>query len=164
MKTSLMHLSSHVLRKMMQRLSTPFTAAACVFAAMLALPMAVHAGSDTNAPARPASVFADDLQGKDPFFPDSVRRLQTIAHSSGTNSATRALTITTRLILKGISGSKTQPMALINNSTFSEGEAGEVRSGAQYVKIRCREIRDRSVLVEIDGTGEVRELKLREGI
>jgi len=132
-------------------------------AALVATTASAHAGANTNAVVRPRSVFADDPQrGKDPFFPESVRRMQVVA-DIGTNAVARPVS-TTQLQLKGISGSKSQPLALINNSTFSAGEAGEVRAGTQIVKIRCREIRDRSVLIEVDGTGEVKELRLREGI
>jgi hypothetical protein len=68
------------------------------------------------------------------------------------------------MLLKGISGTTSQRYALINNATFALGEAAEVRAAGQVVKILLREIRDRSVLIEIVATGELRELKLREGI
>jgi hypothetical protein len=111
--------------------------------------------------AGPRSVFTDDPQnGKDPFFPDSTRRLKQIATASNAAPAS----VAGQLTLKGIAGTKARPLALINNLTFSAGESGEVKCAQQHVRIRCREIRDRSVIVEISTTGEVMELKLREGI
>lgn len=137
-------------------------------AVLLASCAAVVAGDTTNAPApRPLSVFVDEAsRGKDPFFPDSTRRnLQpAVARSNGTDAAPVVPASVYNFSLKAISGSKLRPLALINNATISVGEATEVRMGGRPVRIRCREIRDRSVLIEIDGTGEVRELKLREGI
>ena len=68
-------------------------------------------------------------------------------------------------MLKGISGTKAQPLALINSSTIAEGEVADIKWGLrQVVKVRCLEIRDSSVLVQLVGTSETRELKFREGI
>jgi hypothetical protein len=116
----------------------------------------------TNVVVIPQSAFADDPQrGKDPFFPDSVRRMQQVAKNPSAPRRTVSMD-TTALFLKGISRSTIQPMALINNSTVAAGELADIRAGVQSIKILCREIRDRSVLVEIVTTGEVRELKLRD--
>lgn len=122
--------------------------------------------AQTNQVARPRSVFIDDpKQGKDPFFPDSVRRAPVVAQAPAQGkAATSSANLASALQLKGISGSKSQPYALINNATLAEGESTDIRAGSQVVTVRCREIRDRSVLVEIGGTGEIRELRLREGI
>jgi hypothetical protein len=124
---------------------------------------AANADNKTNAPApRPLAAFVDDAQrGKDPFFPESARRnVQPIANAG---KETQSIAIGA-FSLKGISRSALQPLALINNATIAVGESAEVRAAGRPIKIRCREIRDRSVLIEIDGTGELKELKLREGI
>ncbi|HTD65971.1 MAG TPA: hypothetical protein VK846_05505, partial [Candidatus Limnocylindria bacterium] len=68
------------------------------------------------------------------------------------------------LVLKGLSGTRGQMLALINSSTVGVGELAEIRCGGRFLKIRCREIRDRSVIIELEGLGEIKELKLREGI
>jgi hypothetical protein len=113
----------------------------------------------------PQSVFVDKQDsGRDPFFPHSVRRQETIARVLPTNDFPRVSAALSQLSLKGISGTKGQPLALINSSTIAEGELAEIRCGRQFVKVRCLEIRDRSVLVELYGTSQTRELKLREGI
>ncbi len=131
----------------------------------------VQAGSETNKvshvvpPAVVRSVFTDDPNtGKDPFFPRSARRQPAVEVASATNAAPPPSTLFSQLTLKGISGTKGQRLALINSSTIGVGERAEIRSGAQLVKILCREIRDSSVLIELVGGTEVRELKLREGI
>jgi hypothetical protein len=118
-------------------------------------------------PSRPRATFEDNPQrGKDPFFPDSKRRLQMIVPvaAASTNTALRPAPVATQLYLKGISGSKAQPLALINNATVAPGENADIRCDGQAIRLRCIEIRDRSVLIEIVSTGEIRELKLREGI
>ena len=64
------------------------------------------------------------------------------------------------LILKTISGPRARRLALINNQTFSAGEAARVRLNDGEVKVRCVEIRDRSVLVSVEGQAAPRELVL----
>ena len=113
----------------------------------------------------PQSAFADKQDsGRDPFFPQSVRRRQVITRVIATNNVPQVSAIFGQLLLKGISGTRDQRLALINSSTIAEGELADIRCGRQTVKVRCVEIRDRSVLVELHGTSETKELKLREGI
>jgi hypothetical protein len=113
----------------------------------------------------PQSVFFDKHDsGKDPFFPSSVRRRETVVRAMPTNNVPPMSAILGKLFLKGISGTKGKPLALINNSTVAEGELADVRCDQRHVKVRCLEIRERSVLVELYGTSETRELRLREGI
>lgn len=115
----------------------------------------------------PKSTFTDDVRsGKDPFFPNSTRRLALIPQVVRTNDAvpTTSSFALLPLFLKGISGTKAQPLALINGATVAQGETAEIRCGAQLVKIRCLSIRERSVVLELDSSKEVREIKLREGI
>jgi|SRR5687768_6654324 len=138
-------------------------------AALVSLCAAAHASdkpsAQTNAPAVPKSVFIDNPQsGKDPFFPNSNRRSQTIVRVATTNRAPQVSGVLEKLTLKGISGTKGQPLALINSSTVAQGELADIKCGREIFKILCIEIRDRSVLVALHGTSETRELKLREGI
>lgn len=65
------------------------------------------------------------------------------------------------LLLKGISGG-TKKIALINNQTFSAGEKAHVKLGDKKVGIECKEIREGSVLIQIEGEAESRELKLEK--
>lgn len=68
----------------------------------------------------------------------------------------------TNLVLKNISGPKTHRFALVNNQTLSVGETARVKLGDSEVRIRCMEIRDRSVIVSVDGQQGSRELVLRD--
>lgn len=70
----------------------------------------------------------------------------------------------TDLTLKSVTGPKNRRLALINNQTFAPGEAAFVRLGDGQVKVRCVEIRDKSVVVAIDGGQERRELRLPESL
>lgn len=113
----------------------------------------------------PQAAFTDDTQaGKDPFFPHSTRRQETIVRVTPMSKTAPNVTYLSYLSLKGISGLDGQKLALINSATVAQGELAEIRLSGQILKIRCREIRERSVVVELEGGGEVREIKLREGI
>lgn len=62
--------------------------------------------------------------------------------------------------LKGISGGSV-PLALINNKSLAAGEKAKVKTGNQLVEVLVKEIRSDSVLVQIQGESEPRELKLK---
>jgi hypothetical protein len=64
------------------------------------------------------------------------------------------------LILKSISGSAGRRFALINNRTFATNEEGKVRVGQSNVIVRCVEIRDKSVVLQIKGQNGTLELAL----
>ena len=67
------------------------------------------------------------------------------------------------LVLKGLSGTKTRRFALINDATFAANEQGKVRLGESNVVVRCLEIRDDAVVVQIAGVPEPQTLKLING-
>jgi protein disulfide-isomerase len=68
----------------------------------------------------------------------------------------------TDLTLKSISGAGAKKLALINNQTLALGESGKVRLGAGEVKVRLEEIREKSVVITIDGKPGRKELKLKD--
>jgi len=115
----------------------------------------------------PKSIFVtNDATGKDPFFPNSVRRKLAVEpdpDSSGKTpkppvgpGALRLLGITT--------DSEGKRIALINNLTFAKGEVLEVRAEGGKLKLRCIEIREKSVVVAVEGQSEQHELVLPEKI
>jgi protein disulfide-isomerase len=55
------------------------------------------------------------------------------------------------LALKGISGSPASRMALINNETFMAGDTAKVKVRDTRVEVVCKEIREDSVLITVDG-------------
>jgi thiol-disulfide isomerase/thioredoxin len=62
------------------------------------------------------------------------------------------------LALKAISGSKERRMAMINNETFFVGDKAKVKLQERRVEVYCKEIREDSVLITVDG--KPMELKL----
>jgi thioredoxin-related protein len=67
------------------------------------------------------------------------------------------------LKLRSITGSKQRRRAVINDRAFSAGETMLVRLPAGAVKVRCVEIRERSVIVTVNGGPAKRELRLATG-
>jgi len=65
------------------------------------------------------------------------------------------------LDLKIISGTAQRRLATVNNQTFLVGETLSVTVRGASLRVRCLEIRERSVLVEVQGEGAARELKLQ---
>ena len=120
--------------------------------------------ADTNQVASelviPKSVFVSDgAVGRDPFFPRSMR-LQPKKVDEG--KGTQIIEDFSRMLrLTGIAGG-TKPIATINNLTFEAGEEQEVKVDNRRVKIRVQEIREKSVLVRIEGQPALVELKLRD--
>src|SRR5207245_6217777 len=66
-----------------------------------------------------------------------------------------------KLILKGISRTKTGFLALVNDNSFEPGESGKVRVGGTNITIRCLAISDNSVRIQIVGSSKEEELFLR---
>jgi len=113
------------------------------------------------------STFVDDPQfGKDPFFPKSTRHVPkvitpTVSAAPDMSSFTQLLNSVT---LKGISGLPGKRLAMLNNRTLEAGEQIEFKINGQPVKVRCIEIREKSVVIGIEGTAETKEIHLRQGI
>jgi hypothetical protein len=106
----------------------------------------------------PRSVFvvpSVPAEGRDPFFPNSVRLAKIVSKPIAPPSTPPAA----GLVLNGLSGTAGKKLAIINNRTFAEGESGEVPSRTGRVLVRCIEIKDSSVTVEV--SGERVELLLR---
>jgi hypothetical protein len=105
------------------------------------------------------AVFADHaLNGKDPFFPDSQRR-HPPAQANPANPFNQPAGLLAQVVLKGISWNKDRRLAVLNNVTLAEGEKGPVRVNAQIITLQCLEIRERSVLISMEGSKEVREIQ-----
>lgn len=102
-------------------------------------------------PGIPQSVFVTPntaQDGRDPFYPYSNRG------SSGTPSPNAAK----NLVLKALSGTPSQPYAMINGETFAPGEELEVITTMGRILVRCVEIKADSVTVEVGGQREVLHL------
>lgn len=128
--------------------------------ALLAGSLAYAGPATTPAPVvdQSLSVFVDDPNfGRDPFFPRSQRRKRTAAVED-TNVV--VVVVAEDLILKGLSGTAEKRLAIINNYTFEAGEEYVLRMANGPVKVRCIEIRDRSVVISVNGL--TKELRMRE--
>ena len=64
------------------------------------------------------------------------------------------------LKLTGLSGAGARRLAIVNNQTFSSGETARVKLQGGEVKVICKEIRAKSVIVQVEGAGEAKELFL----
>ena len=82
--------------------------------------------------------------GRDPFFPESVRAVENAMASAHTVEITS-------LKVPGVSGTPGHLFAIINNHTFGVGEEGDVKTASGPVHLRCVEIQNNAVMVEING-------------
>jgi thioredoxin-related protein len=64
----------------------------------------------------------------------------------------------TNLVVKSISGTRDHRFALVNNQTFAPGDSLRVKMNDSSVLVRCVEIRERSVVMVVDG--QEREITL----
>jgi hypothetical protein len=65
------------------------------------------------------------------------------------------------LTLIGVSGTGSRRLALVNDRAFGAGESGKVRVAKTNVVVRCLEVRNDSVLIEVEGSPEKQELFLK---
>jgi hypothetical protein len=136
----------------------------CAWCSGAAIGAAELNSSNTNQPpAKPAfarSVFVDDPEGKDPFFPNSTRRitkkpeLTRVIGDAGPKDVR----------LSGIVGTADRRVALINNQALEAGEQRKLRSpvSRQEFVLRCVEIRETSVVVTIGEGTERFEIQMAE--
>jgi thioredoxin-related protein len=88
------------------------------------------------------------------------RKLTPEPPTSG-SAATHAPVRYTNLVLKTISGAPKRRSALLNDQTFAAGVTLPVTLLDRRVNVRCVEIREQSMLVEVQGENGLREIKLR---
>ena len=122
--------------------------------------------TQAGTPQHQSTFVSDPTFGKDPFFPNSKRRLGLPAPRA-TVSVVPDVNPTGEpqwdlLNLRGISLAATRKLAMINHYTFAEGEEMDVKVANQVVKVRCVSIKERSVVISVKG--RTREIKLRDGL
>jgi hypothetical protein len=107
----------------------------------------------TKAPTLPPrSVFtqpATQREGRDPFFPESTRVMDSVV------AATHAMDTTTTLTVKGYSVVNGHPMVIINNHSFMTGDEGDVLSGTIRAHVHCLDIQPGTVVVEVNGARKI---------
>lgn len=60
-----------------------------------------------------------------------------------------------QLVLKAISTANNHSFAIINGQTFEPGDERMVKTKSKQIRVRCIEIRAKSVLVDMEGSGQV---------
>ncbi len=108
-----------------------------------------------------SSVFEDlpPKAGKDPFYPTSHRRdpVESVQSSADAPPAEPVL------VCKAIVHSSRYSQAVINNQALGEGEQGTVvLPGGRKIQVKCVQIGDDFVLVQIVGESETKRLTLAE--
>ena len=113
----------------------------------------------------PRSAFVDDAKvGRDPFFPRSGRRMASAPAPAAPSSPQAPVQASfSQFKLRGISGTTSKRIALINNRTFEAGEEGEVKTADGKSRLRCVEVKDNSVIVVV-GANQRHELFLGDAV
>jgi hypothetical protein len=107
----------------------------------------------------PKSVFsipAKPGEARDPFFPERLMASEEVKPQSVTNARPSSVSC---LVLKGLSGAATEPLAMINGRTMARGEDAEIVTDCGRLLVHCVDITTNSAIVEVGG--ERRELHLR---
>jgi hypothetical protein len=130
---------------------------------LLALGAAQAEPAKSTAPttnAVPQSVFtipANKTEGIDPFFPKS-ERLWARTDVTPVVSKPKATGMDC-LTLKGLSGTPSSPLAMVNGRTMARGEDAEIVTDCGRLLVHCVDITTNSAIIEV--SGERRELRLR---
>lgn len=120
-----------------------------IFTAVLPVMAAPGALTNETAKLAPRSVFnqpANPSEGRDPFFPSSIRPYQGAvvpgAHAGADVGA---------LAIDGLSGTPDHRLVIINNVTFAVGDDAEVSTSQGRIHIHCLEIGVNSAVIEANG-------------
>jgi hypothetical protein len=94
------------------------------------------------------SVFnqpANPREGRDPFFPGSLRPYASNVVPSAPS------TDLSSLVMQGTSGPPEHRLVIINNVTFGVGDDAEVLTSQGRIHIHCLEITDDTTVIEAGG-------------
>jgi hypothetical protein len=111
----------------------------------------------------PQSVFtipSTSGVARDPFFPSRIIQAE-VAKTTTTNAAPRVASLGC-LVLKGLSGTAANPLAMVNGRTMARGEDAEIVTECGRLLVHCVDITANSAIVEVGG--ERRELRLRSDL
>ena len=116
---------------------------------LVALAMELPVAAAPAAPeVAPRSVFVMPMnpqEGRDPFFPNSIRPYENAP------AAKKSIGDISSLVLKGISGPPDHRLAIINNRTLGVGDEQDLTTPQGRIHIRCVEIKSNSVVIESGG-------------
>src|ERR1044071_732700 len=100
---------------------------------------------------------AAQAEGRDPFFPTSIRVYNEVSSLSKTNP-TKIVVVP--LVVNGFSGGADSPLVMINGETFAKDDEHMLPTAAGRQKVRCVEIRPETLTVIVEVNGETRLLKM----
>ena len=127
--------------------------AACLLGVILAAVWPVMAAPvatpEPSGPPVPRSVFtlpASPKEGRDPFFPNSLRPYEGASVPSSNHVADIHA-----LVIQGFSGVPPHQLVIINNVTFGVGDDAEVRTPDGRIHIHCVGITGNSAVIEVSG-------------
>jgi hypothetical protein len=106
-----------------------------------------------------ASVFEDLMppKGRDPFFPNSHRRDPVPVVATARERTPAAFD----LVLKGVVGTRSHRMAVINGATLELNEEASVRlPDGRHARLRCLEIGENYVVIKVEGELQPKRLEL----
>jgi hypothetical protein len=101
------------------------------------------AKNPTDKPVAVHSTFvmpSNPQEGRDPFYPESIRPYA--------NAMASHVAPITTLAIKGFSGTPENRMVIINNHSFGVGDEGDVLTPGGRVHVHCLEINADSVVIE----------------
>jgi hypothetical protein len=107
----------------------------------------------------PRSVFVvpkSPKEGKDPFFPDLAEG--PVAQPTAKNPKATTSRID-ELVLQGISGAGDARICVVNGINLAVGEKADVPTSTGRVPIRCLEINETNIVIELGGLQQ--ELRFR---
>ena len=112
----------------------------------------------TNMAVEYVSVFQDlpPQVGRDPFFPISHRRDPVPAITAA------PVHVEPVLVLKAIMRTSTHSEAVINNEVMERGEEEAIRVPNGHIRVKCLEIGEDYVLVQVDGEAEPKKLSMEQ--
>jgi hypothetical protein len=113
-------------------------------------------------PVAPQSVFTIPSTAgaaRDPFNPSRI--IQAEVAKTQTNAPAHATSLGC-LVLKGLSGPPSNPLAMINGRTMARGEDAEILTDCGRLLVHCVDITTNSAIIEVGG--ERRELRLRANL
>lgn len=150
---------------MKPRISFPCSVASLLLSTVLLAQLARGDSAPALAeapPSAPQSVFDSQLgSGKDPFFPNSTRlRPRPIVRVADPTSIRSG--VPDFIVLKGLSILNDRKLAIINNRTVEAGEEFTLKVSGHALKVKCVEIKEDSVIIEVNGS--TKELQLRPGL
>jgi hypothetical protein len=128
---------------------------ALLVAALALVPCGARAAGKPAPPAQeappPKSAFAIDPQvGKDPFFPKSTR-LQAVPVKTPDPVMSNLTQFPDEVRCQGGSNQREKRLAIVNGKTVEKGENFELHIRGQRLAVRCLDVTEKTVLLEING-------------